>query len=498
MAQPATTTNFILRQLRTAGIIGETEEKLTQIYDDYKRDDAQYRVVCRSYLIDYYCAVLIDEKRVEQLGRKFAVFDTDTKLGDIEKAIKDSSTSGVAEHHKTMLQSYLDKKSLSCVRAKALGFSEAEAQCLTYIQDLEEFLAYVPESHFTVDVSFVGIINKEAYTEQKFNQLKSRSDLKFYLETDLPKHAVYSSLQLEEAKELVEYHSKIDDLKNNGGFAISFGNGRDGYKTTFTLLGQFIAAEWKITKVEMLYPMKSTALSGTIQASKTIISELINETDHNALKTIIENQTFPRTLFDYFNGTMLIALERGAQKLAIWTLASREDFHDIAIQTSLVAILKGQAHTYKDPEEAIKETKETKDSHTISFMRQSIYTTDLYHLLRYAIESNGRKQSEPLFTTFDFYTQKSGDRLYPAKIASVQNIKQLETTINKVQIRDMPSNPVIIINRFRTTLTTTGASKVYVFATLPDQSAPSDLLTIKIMKLIAYANRLRYPNVKTT
>ena len=338
MARPATTTNFILEQLRKVGIIGETDEKLAQVYDGYETDDKKYLAVCRSYLIDYYCAVVTDQKRVEILDKKFAVFNVE-QLDDILTAIKDSST---PEHHKTMLQSYLEKKKLSCKRAKALGFSDAEVKCLQYSQDLEAFLAYVSKrvKQLTVDVSFVGTIDKDKYDNTKYNTLELRADLTFYLKTDLQKHSIYSSsFELKEAKKLVEYGTKIDVLKHNGGFAISFGNGRDGYKTTFELLAQFIAANWEITEVEMLYPdnIKFTSIKDAPNNIKGKLSMLDLDLDKEhmvpTLKKIVENKESEES--DYFNGTMLITLVKSdAEKLTIWTLASREDFHDIAIQNS--------------------------------------------------------------------------------------------------------------------------------------------------------------------
>jgi hypothetical protein len=478
MARPATE-NFILEKLREVGIVKEDEAKLNQVYTGYETDDTQYRIVFKSYLIDYYCAVLTDQERVKKLEVP-AVFDAAT-LGNIQAAIKESSI------NKEMLQSYLEKKRLSCERAKTLGFSEAETQCLTYIQNLEEFLAYVPESNFIVDVSFVKTIDSTKYDEKKVNQLIRRSDLTFYLETDLPKHSVHSSLSLEEAKELVEYQSKIDELKTKGGFAISFGNGRDGYETSFKILKQFIEAGWKITKVEMLYPDKITFTSITKapQQIKGILSDMKEHTI-DALEKIVKNESlYTLNESNYFNGTMLTTLERDTQILTIWTLASREDFHDIAIQKSLVAIFKDKkVYPYQDPMKAIIATNKD-SSHITSFMRQSIYTTDLYHLLRYAIESNKRKQSEKpkLTTTFDFYAQTTSDYLYPSKITSFKSKQAIDKAIK--------FSPAIIIDLFRTALTTTGASKVHLFATLPDQSTPSDSLTIKIMKLIAYANRLK-------
>ena len=127
-------------------------------------------------------------------------------------------------------------------------------------------------------------------------------------------------------------------------------------------------------------------------------------------------------------------------------------------------------------------------------MHKSIYTTDLYHLLRYAIESE-----KNIKNTLDFYTStvfNTSDFLYPSKVASFMTEEAIGKAIKDKQ--NMPSSPAIIIDRFRTALTTTSASKIHIFATLPDQSTPSDRLTIVTMKLIAYANRLIYSNADKT
>lgn len=483
-ARPVTTTNFILEKLRKAGIIGKTEEKLAQVYTGYETDDMRYRAVCRSYLIDYYCAVLTDQKRVEKL-KVLPVFYVE-QPNNILTAIKESSTSGVAEDHKTMLQSYLDKKRLSCVRAKALGLPDAEAQCLTYIQDLEAFLAYVPESKFIVDVSFVRTINRPAYHAIQ-KKIVNKDYLPFYLQIDLPEHKADFFFTLDEAKELDKYQTKIDELKNNGGFAISFGNGRDGYKTTFQLLDMFIQAKWNITNVEMMYPGNIT-FSSINEAPKNIegTSSTLDKTEYtiSALKEIDKKSPNTLEMSDYFNGTMLITLERGAQKLTIWTLASREDFHDIAFVKKI-----------RKPDDYMINDKFLESS----FMRKSIYTTDLYHVLRYAIEKRLTNSSTLEFQTEEKSKEKQTKQyLYPSKATGFTRFADIDD-----KIKDTTS-PAILLDRFNTTFNETKANKIHVFATLPQQvELPKQdklLLTpdqtrymVATMKTIAYANRLRYP-----
>jgi hypothetical protein len=470
MARPDTT-NFILEKLREVGIIKKDEAKLNQEYTGYDKDFATYMKVCRSYLIDYYCAVLTDQERVDKLEIP-AVFDT-AMLDEIKKVIIESSI------NTAMLQSYLEKKRLSCERAEVLGFpADVITQCSDYIKNLETFLEYVPENKFSVDVSFVGTLVNKTYRTIA-NKLRTEDYLKFYLKTDLPKHAVYSSFTLEEAKELVDYQTKIDELKTKGGFAISFGNGRDGYKTSFELLAEFIQAKWNITNVEMLYPDNIT-FSSIKQAPTKITGKLsiLDKTKYTvgALKSTLEES-------DHFNGTMLITLKRGAQTLTIWTLASRDDFHDIAFANQ----------DQRNPDELIISNNTTPK---VSSMRKSIYTTDLYHIVRYAIEMLLTNNS-----TLEFQTE--GERkdkkeiqpkqyLYPSKVTSFTSYADIEANAKN------DTRPAILLDRFNTAFTAKGTNKIHIFATLPQPvelplTSEQIRYVVATMKTIAYANRLRYP-----
>jgi hypothetical protein len=496
--------NFILDKLYTDEII-KKGETLNQVYTGYETDDTRYRIVFKSYLIDYYCAVLTDQERVKELEVP-AVFDAAT-LGNIQAAIKESSI------NKEMLQSYLEKKRLSCERARALGFSVDV--CSNYIKGLETFLEYVPKTKPSVDVSFVVVkkFDRENYDKNALRIEGKPTSFRFFLETDLPKHGVNSSFTLQEEEQpklLEEHQSKIDELKNDGGFAISFGNGLDGYNTTIKLFNQFIAEGWIITHVEILYPgdIEFTTITKAPQHILGISSAAILQfTDVDLTRVLEDKSFFLKDKKYYFNGTMLISMMRDTKKLTILTLASRDDFHDIAIaplisQTigkttevkSLVPITNKQKpsalYPTGNPDELMTKDKMTSQQNTkdktisqqntlevLQLMRKSIYTTDLYHVLRYAIKNDDAK--------LEFFTLTGKLFLYPAKVTSFTSDADIEA-----KAKD-DTSPAILLSRFRTVLKTSGASKLHVFATLKTDDPEDDRMTIANMKTIAYANRLR-------
>ena len=112
----------------------------------------------------------------------------------------------------------------------------------------------------------------------------------------------------------------------------------------------------------------------------------------------------------------------------------------------------------------------------ISFMRKSIYTSDMYHALRYEIYRVTSRSN-----AFEFRRQPASN-LYPFNI----------TSFNPNDINLKSTSPTIIIDRLRKALSTTRANKLHVFATLRTDNPTDDRTTLSNMKTIAYANRLRY------
>ena len=529
MAQPATTTNFILDQLREVGIIGETDEKLAQVYDGYETDDKKYLAVCRSYLIDYYCAVVTDQKRVEQLGVP-AVFDANLLpvINDkIARVLEETEPQTKTEYNTSMqkyrdlLQEYLEKKKQSCKRAKVLGFKDVE--CSQYVEGLSRYLTYVPFKFVTldeVDVHFVGSLEIDQYntTAKTFIPTKTAEEKlegKFnsFINEDL--YSLDNYWKLGENPEIQNI-----DVLNNGGVAISYGNGLDGYGKTFKMCEHFISGGWKIYHVEMFCPNNITNNNKDIQPTidfPTLRKSLITGTRRELsvsldyLRETVYNRPEPDNkdnLKGYFNGTMIIRMKHSniSSYLELFTLASRDDFNDIACNVKLTdnkTLCKikttEEALTGNNPDtllviqhqnKSATKTQNKSATKTQDYMRRSIYTTDMYHALHYEIYRFTNRSDD-----FTVNAQPTKDNLYPFRMTSFKTTYDIDQKLDEdLTASNKVYSPAIIIDRFRKALSTTGASKVHIFATLKNDNSQDVRTTIANMKTIAYANRLRYQN----
>jgi hypothetical protein len=525
--------NKILGELKANGIIDDNDDTVNQVYTGY--EDTQKGIdVCRSYLIDYYCAVFVSKIRMLDLYGTVSLPEKDNnlyvaKIIAIKNAIQILQTSPpeptTKEEYKELmqiklLQEYLEMKKESCVRATDLGFGDDVVnECQAYVRDLSQFISYIPDKFIkleTVDVSFVGSLDKEAYNKSAGALVLKKKQFLHFIEKDL--EALESWWTLDQQPQGA-FDTKIDLLNNNGGFAISYGSGHDGYNTTFRICDELIKGGWEIVDAEMFYPRNiSNEPISSFKGFNTVIKGNHVKLEAN-LKTIVgvvskpEEVHYLTNIDGYFNGTVIIRMNHRDKPhlLEIWSLASRDDFHDVAynhtikpndslelpickmksglddltnmtpdtlmklgqvtdpnISQIVNAIIKKKNLSNKNLDTNLKNNIDK----TISFMRNSIYTTDMYHALRYIITRR-----------YSFETQTNSN-LYPFKTTSFESEAEL------VKDSTNETKPAIIINQFKKALSTTGAQTLHVFATLKETTSNDDRTTIANMKTIAYANRL--------
>ena len=115
-------------------------------------------------------------------------------------------------------------------------------------------------------------------------------------------------------------------------------------------------------------------------------------------------------------------------------------------------------------------------------MRKSIFITDMYHVLQYALYVHTNRE----WTSKFLKTTEAKEFLYPSKITYFGKTDDIENQVKNT------SSPAYFLELFRKAVRNTGASKIHIFATLKEANKEYST-TIANMKTIAYANKLRYP-----